>query len=51
MGAGVSRTVLAAGDRDRAMEYFESALKLEGGTEKARQEARQGLELTRKELN
>jgi hypothetical protein len=39
---------VAAGERDRAVEYFQSALQLEGATDKARQEAKQGLELTKK---
>ena len=45
----LGRLSVAAGDRDRATEYFQSALQLEGATEKARQEAKQGLELTKKQ--
>jgi tetratricopeptide (TPR) repeat protein len=44
----LGRLAIGAGDRDRAISYFESVLKLEGATDKARQEARQGLELTKK---
>ena len=44
----LGRLSVAAGDRDKAAEYFQSALQLDGATEKARQEARQGLELTKK---
>ena len=44
----LGRLSVAAGERDRAMEYFQSALQLEGATEKARQEAKQGLELAKK---
>jgi tetratricopeptide (TPR) repeat protein len=44
----LGRLSVAAGDRDKAIEYFQSALQLEGATEKARQEAKQGLELTKK---
>jgi tetratricopeptide (TPR) repeat protein len=44
----LGRLSVAAGDRDKAMEYFQSALQLEGATDKARQEAKQGLELTKK---
>jgi hypothetical protein len=39
---------VAAGEFDKATEYFQSALQLEGATEKARQEAKQGLELAKK---
>jgi hypothetical protein len=45
----MGRLSVAAGDRDKATEYFQSALQLEGATDKARQEARQGLQLTRKQ--
>ncbi len=44
----LGRLAVAAGDRDRAILCFESVLKVEGATDKARQEARQGLELTKK---
>jgi tetratricopeptide (TPR) repeat protein len=44
----LGRLAIGAGDRDRAISYFEAVLKLEGATEKARQEARQGLDLTKK---
>jgi tetratricopeptide (TPR) repeat protein len=44
----LGRLSVAAGERDRAIEYFQSALQLEGATEKARQEAKQGMELTKK---
>lgn len=44
----LGRLAIAAGDRDQAIKYFESVLKLEGATDKARQEARQGLEMTKK---
>jgi len=44
----LGRLSVAAGDRDKATEYFQSALQLEGATDKARQEAKQGLELTKK---
>ncbi len=44
----LGRLAIAAGDRDQAIKYFESALQLDGATDKARQEARQGLELTKK---
>jgi len=39
---------VAEGDRDKATQYFQSALKVEGGTDKARREAEQGLERTKK---
>jgi tetratricopeptide (TPR) repeat protein len=45
----LGRLSVAAGDRDKATEYFQSALQLEGATEKARQEARQGLQLTKQQ--
>ena len=45
----LGRLAVAAGERDKATEYFQSALQLEGATEKARQEAKQGLELTKKQ--
>ncbi len=44
----LGRLSVAAGDRDKATEYFQRALQLEGATDKARQEAKQGLELTNK---
>jgi tetratricopeptide (TPR) repeat protein len=44
----LGRLAIGQGDRDRAIQYFESVLKLEGATEKARTDARQGLELTKK---
>ena len=45
----LGRLSVAAGDRDKAAEYFQSALQLEGASDKARQEAKQGLELTKKQ--
>jgi tetratricopeptide (TPR) repeat protein len=45
----LGRLSVAAGDRDKATEYFQSALQLEGASEKARQEARQGLQLAKKQ--
>ena len=44
----LGRLAVAEGDRDKATQYFQSALKVEGGTEKARREAEQGLERTKK---
>ena len=44
----LGRLAIGAGDRDRAIQCFESVLKLEGATEKARTEAKSGLELTKK---
>jgi tetratricopeptide (TPR) repeat protein len=44
----LGRLSVAAGDREKATEYFQSALQLNGATEKARQEATQGLELAKK---
>ena len=44
----LGRLAVAAGENDRAAEYFQSALQLEGATDKARQEAKQGLELAKK---
>ena len=44
----LGRLAIAAGDRDRAIQCFESVLQLEGATDKARQEAKQGLELTKR---
>jgi tetratricopeptide (TPR) repeat protein len=44
----LGRLAVAADDRDKAAEYFQSALQLQGATDKARQEAKQGLELARK---
>ncbi len=43
----LGRLSVAEGDRDKAMGYFQSVLAVEGATEKARQEAKQGLELTK----
>jgi tetratricopeptide (TPR) repeat protein len=45
----MGRLSVAAGEFDKATEYFQSAQKLEGATDKARQEARQGLELIKKQ--
>jgi len=45
----LGRLAVAAGERDKATEFFQSAIQLEGATERARQEAKQGLELTRKQ--
>ena len=44
----LGRLAVAEGDRDKAAKYFQSAIDLEGATDKARQEAKQGLEITRK---
>ena len=44
----LGRLSVAAGDREKATEYFQNALQLNGATEKARQEATQGLELAKK---
>lgn len=44
----LGRLSVAAGELDKATEYFQSALRLEGATEKTRQEAQQGLELIKK---
>ena len=44
----LGRLAIAAGDRDRAIKCFESVLQVEGATDKARQEAKQGLEMTKK---
>jgi tetratricopeptide (TPR) repeat protein len=44
----LGRLAVASGESDRAVEYFQSALQLEGATDKARQEAKQGLELAKK---
>jgi tetratricopeptide (TPR) repeat protein len=44
----LGRLAVGSGERDRAAEYFQSVLQLEGATEKARQEAKQGLELAKK---
>jgi len=44
----LGRLAVASGESDRAAEYFQNALQLEGATEKARQEAKQGLELAKK---
>ena len=50
MGSGVSGPAFRSRRRDATKQwsYFQSALQLEGATEKARQEAKQGLELTKK---
>jgi len=45
----LGRLSIAAGERDKATQFFQSAIQLEGATERARQEAKQGLELTRKQ--
>jgi tetratricopeptide (TPR) repeat protein len=44
----LGRLSLAADDREAAAKHFQTALTLEGATEKARQEARQGMEQTKK---
>lgn len=44
----LGRLSLAAGDKDAAAKHFQTALQLEGATEKARQEAQQGLQQTQK---
>jgi len=44
----LGRLAVGEGDRDKAAKYFQSAIDLEGATDKARQEAKQGLEITRK---
>jgi tetratricopeptide (TPR) repeat protein len=44
----LGRLAVAEGDRDKAEGYFQSAVQLEGATEKARQEAKLGLERTQK---
>jgi tetratricopeptide (TPR) repeat protein len=43
----LGRLCLAAADRDGAAKHFQTALTLEGATEKARQEAQQGLQQTK----
>jgi tetratricopeptide (TPR) repeat protein len=43
----LGRLSLAAADRDGAAKHFQTALTLEGATEKARQEAQQGLQQTK----
>jgi tetratricopeptide (TPR) repeat protein len=43
----LGRLSLAAGDREAAAKHFQSALQTEGATEKARQEAQQGLQQTK----
>lgn len=43
----LGRLSLAAGDREAAAKHFQAALDVEGATEKARQEARQGLDQTK----
>ena len=40
----LGRLALAAGEKDAAAKHFQTALQLEGATEKARQEAQQGLQ-------
>jgi len=40
----LGRLSLAAGDRDGAAKHFQAAIQLPGATEKARQEAQQGLQ-------
>ena len=44
----LGRLSMAAGESDQATKYFQSAIELEGATDKARQEARQGLEQAKK---
>jgi tetratricopeptide (TPR) repeat protein len=44
----LGRLSVAAGEIDKATEFFQNALQLEGATDKARQEAKQGLELAKK---
>lgn len=44
----LGRLAVAAGEQDKALEFFQSALQSEGATDKARQEAKQGLELAKK---
>jgi len=44
----LGRLAIAAGENDQAVLYFQSAFDLEGATDKARQEARQGLEMAKK---
>jgi tetratricopeptide (TPR) repeat protein len=44
----LGRLAVASGESGKAAEYFQSALQLEGATDKARQEAKQGLELAKK---
>ena len=44
----LGRLSIAAGELEQAVKYFQSAFDLEGATDKARQEARQGLELARR---
>ena len=43
----LGRLSLAAGDNEGAAKHFQTALQLEGATEKARQEAQQGLQQTK----
>ncbi len=44
----LGRLSIAAGESEQAVKYFQTAFDLEGATEKARQEARQGLEMAKK---
>jgi tetratricopeptide (TPR) repeat protein len=44
----LGRLAVASGEGDKATEYFQRVLQLEGATDKARQEAKQGLELAKK---
>ncbi|MEO8595223.1 MAG: tetratricopeptide repeat protein [Candidatus Solibacter sp.] len=44
----LGRLAMAEGDREKAAKYFQGAAELEGATEKVRQEAKQGLEQTKK---
>jgi tetratricopeptide (TPR) repeat protein len=44
----LGRLSIAAGETEQAIKYFQGAFDLEGATDKARQEARQGLELARR---
>ena len=44
----LGRLAVASGEGDKAAEYFQRVLQLEGATDKARQEAKQGLELAKK---
>jgi len=43
----LGRLALAAGEKEAAAKHFQTALQLEGATEKARQEAQQGLQQTK----
>jgi tetratricopeptide (TPR) repeat protein len=44
----LGRLSMAAGDPDGAAKHFQAAIQLEGATEKARQEAQQGLQSIKK---